>query len=439
MAKPSRSKQIFQIMNSALAGLFDQNQPFGRFALVHVIQAAGSGLVTISLAGSLFFSISPNAAKSRVLLYLVLTIAPFALVGPALSPLLDRGRQARRTSVAVANGGSALLCFAMARNIHDLLLFPEAFLVLVLAKLYVVARAAIVPELMTEGDDLASTNAKLAVLASLAGVAIMPFGLGLLKLGAPWVLRFATFVFVLGTLSALRLPRPRRVTSAPDGQPAARRRPLEQRPASYQEVSRERRLLGLAVYEAGVLASINAMSVARGTVGFVAFFLAFSLRHAHAATWWFGILIVASGAGSLIGSLIVPRLRKVLTERRIIIFALGLIAIGALAAGLINGRWSQILLTFVVGIGPTSARAALDSIVQHNVPPALLGRTFGRIETRLQLTWVFAALFGVLVPVPLRIGDGIVAVVCVLSLFVYVTSVGSRNATDRRGPVRRRA
>src|SRR5665213_2320962 len=146
MPRNHRGKQLFQVINSALSGLFDQNQPFGRLALVHVFQAAGSGLVAISLAGSLFFSISPDAAKGKVLLYLLLTIAPFALVGPALSPLLDRGRQARRSSVAIANAGSALACLAMARDIHDLLLFPEAFVVLVLGKLYLVARAALVPE-----------------------------------------------------------------------------------------------------------------------------------------------------------------------------------------------------------------------------------------------------------------------------------------------------
>jgi len=98
----------------------DQSQPFGRLVVVHCLQAISGSLVAISLAGSLFFSISPHAAKGRVLLYLLLTIAPFALVGPALSPLLDRGRQARRASVAIAGLGSALACLGMARSLHDL-------------------------------------------------------------------------------------------------------------------------------------------------------------------------------------------------------------------------------------------------------------------------------------------------------------------------------
>jgi len=48
--------------------LFDQTTAFGRLALVHVVMMAGDTLVTVSLAGSLFFSVSPTEAKGRVLL-----------------------------------------------------------------------------------------------------------------------------------------------------------------------------------------------------------------------------------------------------------------------------------------------------------------------------------------------------------------------------------
>ena len=75
-----------QFGRDALADLLDQNTPFGRLALTHVLSTAGDTMVTISLAGSLFFSISPNAAKSRVILYLLLTAAPFAVVAPLMGP-----------------------------------------------------------------------------------------------------------------------------------------------------------------------------------------------------------------------------------------------------------------------------------------------------------------------------------------------------------------
>jgi MFS-type transporter involved in bile tolerance (Atg22 family) len=121
-------------------------RPIGRLSLVQVAMLAGDTLVTISLAGSLFFSISPTEAKSKVFYYLLFTLAPFAIVSPLLGPLIDRSRGARRAMVVFSAVGRAVLCPLMALNVHSLLLFPLAFLVLVLSKLYLVTRGALVPE-----------------------------------------------------------------------------------------------------------------------------------------------------------------------------------------------------------------------------------------------------------------------------------------------------
>lgn len=481
-----RLAKATRLVRTSLAQLFDQSTPFGRLALVHSLQGAGSTLIAISLAGSLFFSISPDAAESKVLLYLLLTIAPFAVVGPALSPLLDRGRQARRASVAVASAGSSLLCVVMARDVHSLLLFPEAFGILVLAKLYLVAKASLVPALADPADDFAIANAKLAVLASVAGFAAFPFGVAALKIGPQWVLVVGALVFLAGTVAALRLPRAGdqvRVATVPgeprDPPPAARqpddpyglglggiglvdlgapaeapppgprrgggaRRAAPHRapssawhrslPGRVRKIREARLRVSLRLYPRDVLAAISAMAVARGTVGFVEFFLAFALKREHAATWWYGLLLVASGAGSLVGSMLVPRLRRYLSERRIIVVALAAIAAGSLAAAVVGGLWAQAMLTFVVGAGPTSAKPALDSIVQRHVPPALLGRAFGRLETRLQLVWVLASLVAVIIPFSIGWGDVAVAAACALGASSYATTVGSGARRARATP-----
>ena len=436
-----RLAKVTRLVRSSLAELLDQSRPFGRLALVHSLQGAGSTLITISLAGSLFFSISPRAAEGKVLLYLLLTIAPFALVGPALSPLLDRGRQARRASVAVATSGSVLLCLAMARDIHSLLLFPEAFGVLVLSKLYLVAKSSLVPSMASATDDFAIANAKLAVLASLSGFASFPFGLALLQAGPRWVLGSGAVVFVVATVAALRLPRSSEgVTLAhvpgepSDADPPGRRGRGE---TGLRGLRDARRREGRRLYPGDVLVAISAMSVARATVGFVEFFLAFGLRRAHAATWWYGVLLVATGAGSLLGSTLVPRLRRQLSESRIIAAALVAMAAGSLAAAVVGGLWAQALLTFVVGAGPTSAKPALDSIVQRHVPPALLGRAFGRLETRLQLLWVAVSLVAVVIPFPLVAGDLVVALGCGVAGVAYA-STQSDVARRRRSEARER-
>jgi hypothetical protein len=146
-----RSDQFRRLARSAITDLFDQKRPFGRLALTHVLMTAGDTLFAVSLAGSLFFSISPTEAKDKVLLYLLLTVGPFAVVAPALGPVVDRSRGARRATVVAAALGRAVLCPFLARDIHSLLLFPEAFAMLVLSKVYLVTKGALVPEMAAMG------------------------------------------------------------------------------------------------------------------------------------------------------------------------------------------------------------------------------------------------------------------------------------------------
>jgi hypothetical protein len=462
-------------LRAALAGLFNQDHPFGRLALVHSLFSAATTLVTISLAGSLFFSISVNESEHKVLLFLLLSIAPFGIVSPMLSPLLDRGATARRAGVGLASGGSAVLALFMARDLSSLLLFPEAFGILVLSKLYLVAKAALVPSMTEAADDLASANAKLAVLSALAGFAVSPIGIGLLQIGAPWVLRFTFLVFGAGGVAAIRLPRSSTLPAPPktlgivdDGrpihgptQPAPLPQPASQpKPASaglaggpggliYQgksgrriprtprvDVKRERRRLGLAMVAPEVTVALGAMTVLRGTMGFLTFFLAFALKHLpHTSTWWYGLILLASGVGGLSGSMAVSTVRRRLTEQQIILAALVLTAIVGVIVAVLGSLWAQPILAFVVGLASTGAKPAFDSIAQTYVPPAALGRSFARFETQLQLCWVASALIAVVVSFRLASGDVLIAAACAIAAAFHYSmrhSFGGRDAPERK-------
>jgi hypothetical protein len=447
-----------------LRGLFDQDHPFGRLALLHTLFSAGTTLVTISLAGSLFFDVSTHESKSKVLLYLLLTIAPFAIVAPMLSPLLDKGVTARRASIAAACGGSAVLAILMGRDLKGLLLFPEAFGVLVLSKLYMVGKAAIVPS-MTDGvDDLAGANAKLAVLAALAGFVVSPFGVAFLQLGAPWVLRLTFVVFLAAATAALRLPKSSTLPSpskslgtTDDGRPihgpappaplpaplAQRASPMRggpggliyqarpgARPSPKVNVKHERRRLGLAMIVPEVTVALGAMSVLRGAFGFLTFFLAFRLRELKAATWWYGLVLLASGIGGLLGSMSVSTLRRYLSEQQLILACLVLTAGVGVLVGLSGSIWAQPIMAFVVGYSSTAAKPAFDSIAQRFVPPAALGRAFARFETQLQLCWVLSALLAVIVSFPFRSGDILIAAAAAIAAAFHFSM---RHSLGRRG------
>jgi len=385
----------------SLAGLTGDS-PFARLALTHVLAIAGDTLVTIALAGSLFFSISPHAARGRVALYLLLTMAPFAVVAPLLGPVLDRSRSGRRVVVIACMVGRTVVCLLMARHLHSLLLFPEAFVVLVLSKGYVVTKAALVPATVADDRELVRANSRLAVLAVVAGFVAAGPGALVLKLsflGAAWVLRLAALVFVAAAVAGVRLARA----------------PVARQPAPTASQAAE-------LKSRGILLGASSMAVLRGAVGFLTFLLAFAFRRAHAPSWWFGIAVGASLAGTLVGALLAPRVRRLVSEERMLTAALVFVAVAAAVGARFGNRAAASALAGVVGLAAGAGKLAFDSIVQRDAPDAAQGRTFARFETRFQLVWVAAALIPVVIAVPTRVGMIILAVACTGATIFYVTS-----------------
>lgn len=401
---------------------------------------AGSTLVTVSLAGSLFFSISPDEARSKILLYLLITMAPFAVVAPLLGPLLDRGRGSRRAMVVLAAAGSAVVCPFMASDLKGLLLFPEAFAILVLSKLYMVAKSSIVPSVMVDGDLLASANARLALLASLAGLtASIPAVVVLKLLGAAWVLRLDFFVFAAACVFALRLSRTahglQRASSPKTAMDSSSTSSVHNSAAStgsqdysgWDELAGQQdasellggRFLPPAASEA--LLAATAISVLRGAVGFLTLMLAFALRRDHAALWWYGLALATSSAGSMLGSLVVPRLRRILAEQQILLIAMGLVVALAVAAAAVGDLIIQPALTLGMGLAFSTAKPSFDALVQKHIPQGAQGRAFARFETRFQLVWVLGALIPVALVIPLVAGDISIAAVVAVSGVSYLT------------------
>lgn len=402
---------------------------FVRLARTHAFHAAGDAIVAIALAGSLFFSIDPSAARSRVLLYLVCTLLPFALIGPIIGPTLDRMRGGQRLMIIITLAARAVLMVLMIPNIDSLWLFPIAFAQLVLGKTYSIAKAATVPTTVESDNELVDKNARLAVLSALSGFVGAAPALALQALfGSSVTLGYALIVYVCGLVAALQLPRV-----------AVR----------ASEMSAEE----LDMRSTGIRLAASAMSVLRGVVGFMFFMLAFAFRGgadgvdlsgvgsaAGAAVkqamgfdleggsgepaWKLGLPLAFWGIGILVGNIVAPRVRERVVEERMILGGLGAIAAAAIAAVWAGGLNGAVLLALIVGSAPSVAKLAFDSVVQRDAPGANQGATFGRFETRFQIAWVLGALVPVVLRIPLRLGFVVVAVA---SLFASVTYfLGSR-------------
>jgi len=368
-------------------------QPLDRLAWVHATSALGDGLVAVALAGTLFFAVPVAAARPRVALYLLLTVAPFAVVAPLLGRLLDGRRGAGRLVLAAALLLRAVLAFLAVSRTQSLLLYPLAFGLLVCSRVHGISRSALVPELVGPDPsgrpprDLVAVNGRMARVAALGGTLGALLGVGLDRLlGGGAVLWASALAFAAGGALALWLPAaaPRRAR-AQDGTDSLDRRAARlTRPPSRVRLAR------------------TASASVRAVGGFSLFLLAFELRRQGVGTVGLGLLLAGVGVGAVAGAFLLPRAAKLLQEEGLL--GAGL-AVSGLTALLLAGRVgvaSAALAGLAMGGGVAAARLGFDSLVQREVPPAGRGTAITRAETTFQLAWVGGAV----VPVALALPTG---------------------------------
>ena len=182
----------------------------GLSTLIELTAAGGAGdaFVAVSLAGTIFFSTSVDQARGKVVLFLLVTMAPFAVLAPFIGPALDRLQQGRRYLLAGTLLARGLLCWGMSAAINSpVTLLPAAFGILVLQKAYGVARASVTPRLLPAEISLVTANARSQLVALIASILAGVLAAGIqATAGAAWVLRVGTLIYLAAMFIALRLP-----------------------------------------------------------------------------------------------------------------------------------------------------------------------------------------------------------------------------------------
>jgi hypothetical protein len=291
----------------------------------------------------------------------------------------------------------AIVALLMVRHLDSLLLFPEAFVMLVMGKAYQVARSALVPMTVRDRTSLVGANSKLALLSAIAGaVAVVPAGAVSLLFGSQWVVFLAVLLFTTAAVLAWKLPK----------------EPVATSPADVAELEELR--------SAGIRLAATSMGMLRGSVGFVTFLLAFALRNADAPAWHYGIVVAATGIATMVGSASGPALRKVLTEEYMLTGAVAGASGVALLASLLGGLEGMVLMAMAVGVSAGSGKLAFDSLVQRDAPDANQGRSFASFEARFQVIWVCGAFLPVVIPIPARAGYLLIAIAGGVAAGAYV-------------------
>jgi hypothetical protein len=471
----SASRRIGRVVHR-LSGASGASQT-GLSSLIELTAAgsAGDAFVAVALAGTVFFNTSLHEARSQVVLYLVLTMAPFALLAPFIGPMLDRVRQGRRYILMGTLLARGLLCWAMSGAVSGdpVTLFPAAFGVLVLQKAYAITRSSVTPRLLPDGITLVTANARNGLAATLASTVAAPVAFGIQHYaGAAWALRVGTLVYLGATALGARVPdhvdeelpvpEPEPVSgtrivsengepptvpepAGPTGAagPAGAARPVgaagsapgaTTRPAPARPRRRGLRSLGPAVTEA-----IWANAAVRAFAGFMVFFLAFLLRSSHfhgfSQNAALGALVFAAAAGGLLGTAGGALFRSRMPR----FMAFGVLIVSIVTCGVcaaMFGLGTALIVAFVASVGTVLAKLALDSTVQREIPEDVRTSTFAVSETVHQVSWVAGGLAGVLISM---IGSGpaglwIAAAGLAAALILLITSRRRRRHLPAAAP-----
>jgi hypothetical protein len=380
---------------------------------VNALHMAGDAMIAVSLAGTLFFAATTDAQRGNVALYLLVTMAPFAVLAPVIGPALDRLQRGRRWAIAGSHLGRTLLALVMMRHFDDFWLYPAALGVLVLSKAHNVLRAAVVPRVLPSAMSLTSANARLSVFGlATAGVA-GGLGAGIAAvLGFDWELAATAIVFAVAGVLAVRLPPH---VDVPTGELAADVLTTAEIPIG----SGRRRV------SPRVVLALRANAALRGLGGFLTIFSAFLVQATYegwAATVALGAVAAAAGAGSFAGTAIGSRMHTAAPDRLVLVSAASAAAITLLAAVF----YSFAMAAVVAGVAALTnalAKVALDAIIQREVPDSLRASAFARSETWLQISWVVGGALGIALPPTGWLGFTVAAALLVLAVGLVVWSL----------------
>lgn len=402
-----------------------------------VANFAVDAAMAVALANTLFFAAASGESKSRVALYLLITIAPFAVIAPLIGPALDRLQHGRRVALATSFALRTVLALVLIANYDGAtgsfpswVLYPCALGMMVLSKSFSVLRSAVTPRVLPPSIDLVRVNSRLTTFGLLGGTmvggAVAAGAEYLFKLfQAPGALYVIVAVTVAGAALAMRIPKWVEVT---EGEVPAtltyhgRTGELRRGAHPYEEPKSARQPMGR-----NTITALWGNCTIKVMVGFLFLYPAFVAK-SHDASGWeqlriLGLIGAAAAIGNFAGNFTSARLRLGHPARVVVRCAI-VVTLAALAAALTGNLIVAAVATLLTSGASAIGKASLDASIQDDLPEKSRASAFGRSETVLQLAWVTGGAVGVLVYTELWVGFTAITSVLILGLAQTMVSYG---------------
>lgn len=384
--------------------------------------------MAVALANTLFFAAASAESKSKVALYLLITIAPFAVIAPLIGPALDRLQHGRRVALATSFVVRTALAIVLIANYDGAtgsfppwVLYPCALLMMVFSKSFSVLRSAVTPRVMPPTIDLVRVNSRLTVFGLIGGTII---GGGIAAgveyvftklFHLPGALFVVVVVTIVGAYLAMKIPRWVEVTAGEVPTTLTyhgRSGPLRR--------DRPRQPLGR-----NIITSLWGNVTIKVMVGFLFLYPAFVAKQTGENGWHQVAMLGAIGAAATVGNFAGNALSARLKLGRpsvLVVRCTIMVTVAALAAAFFGDLLVMAIAALVTSGCSAVGKASLDACLQDDLPEASRASAFGRSESLLQLAWVAGGATGVLVYTDLRVGFTAISSLLILGLAQTIVS-----------------
>jgi MFS family permease len=400
-----------------------------------VANFAVDAAMAVALANTLFFAAASGESKSKVALYLLITIAPFAVIAPLIGPALDRLQHGRRVALATSFMLRTALAVVLIANYDGAtgsfppwVLYPCALGMMVLSKSFSVLRSAVTPRVLPPTIDLVRVNSRLTTFGLLGGTMVG----GAIAAGAEWAFNLVRLpgalyvlvaVTVAGAALSMRIPKWVEVTAGEV--PATltyhgRSGELRRHPEQHKTSATARQPLGR-----NIITALWGNCTIKVMVGFLFLYPAFVAK-SHDASGWeqlriLGVIGAAAAIGNFAGNFTSARLKLGHPAQLVVRCTIAVTTV-ALATALTGNLLVAAVATLVTSGSSAIAKASLDASLQDDLPEKSRASAFGRSESLLQLAWVAGGATGVLIYTELWVGFTTITAVLILGLAQTVVS-----------------
>lgn len=408
---------------------------FKRIVVLRLLSQGGDATLQVAMGSYLLLNPQTQPNGLAIAAALTLTVLPFSIVGPFLSPILDRFPRQRivivcdLVRVGLSVGMGAIVATGLTTGVWQLLLFALLLVALSINRLQLAALSAGLP-FSIEKDEYVEAMSVMPILgpaaAVVGGVLAGALRLGMGRMWQPnqadgLVFALAALMFAgaitvcqtigLHVLGPLKLVH-RRLLHILSGLTTTAVH-LRKRPAANQAV--------LTVLAARL--SWGAVTV----LAILVFRHHFNTGDLNQAMIWLGMWLALTGVGFALSGTVASPLIARIGLRNAMLGMLTVAGVIQLLPALWLHKVAFMVSGFVIGVGAQSVKICVDTVVQANVADRFRGRVFVLYDIANNMGMAIGAFVaGLLLPTSGASRLGIAVIAAWYFVIVAVVAFASR-------------